>query len=220
MVRSLYPDVRALRASRRTGPSCSAMRRSGYGAIYDDRHAAGDRPGGGRAARARASRRMRRRTGRGCRSSGPRRCRETRSLPPELEVRPFDPADEASVVSWIPDEAAAVRWGGPGMRWPVDAAQFAVMRADPDRTLWTPTLGDEIAGHFQLFHDRRRRTMRLGRVRSRRSSAAAGWATPLVDWRRGSPSAIRTCTGWSCTSIRGMWRRRRPMCGPGSRWRA
>lgn len=95
-------------------------------------------------------------------------------------MRPFDPADEASVVSWIPDEAAAVRWGGPGVRWPVDAAQFAVMRADRDRTLWTPTLGDEIAGHFQLFHDRRRRTMRLGRVLLAPQLRGRRLGTPLV----------------------------------------
>lgn len=104
-----------------------------------------------------------------------------RSLPPELDIQPFDPAEAAVVASWVPDEAAAVRWGGPGMRWPVGEAQFAVMRADPDRSLWTATLGGRIAGHFQLFHDHRRCTVRLGRFTIAPDLRGRRLATPLVE---------------------------------------
>jgi RimJ/RimL family protein N-acetyltransferase len=85
-------------------------------------------------------------------------------LPPELQARPFDPAEIGLVAAWFPDEAAAVRWGGPNVHWPVDTAQFAAMQADPARTLWTVTLEGGLAGHFQFYDDRRRRTVRIGRV--------------------------------------------------------
>lgn len=81
-----------------------------------------------------------------------------------LEARPFEPEEAAIVSSWIADEAGAVAWGGPPVRYPVDPAQWAPMLADPARTCWTPVLDGAMAGHFQLFHDARRRTVRLGRV--------------------------------------------------------
>ena len=85
-------------------------------------------------------------------------------MPPEFGVRKFDPAEWPVVASWIADEAGAVAWGGPWVTFPVDQAQFERMIADPVRTLWTPTLGGALAGHFQLATDPRRRTVRLGRV--------------------------------------------------------
>ncbi len=78
-----------------------------------------------------------------------------------------------------------MRWGGPGMRWPVKAVQFAVMQAEPNRSLWTPTLAGQIAGHFQLFHDRRRRTMRLGRFTLAPPLRGRRLATPLVELAAG-----------------------------------
>lgn len=108
-----------------------------------------------------------------------------RSLPLELAARRFDPAEAPLVASWVADEAEAVRWGGPGMRWPVDDAQFAAMLAEPDRSVWTATLGAEIAGHFQLFHDRRRRTMRLGRFTIAPQFRGRRLATPLVELAAG-----------------------------------
>jgi len=81
-----------------------------------------------------------------------------------LEARPFDPAEADIVASWITSEAEAVAWGGPGVRFPVDGAQWAAMMADTARTMWTPTFEGVLAGHFQLARDARRRTVRLGRV--------------------------------------------------------
>jgi len=97
-----------------------------------------------------------------------------------LEVRPFDPAEAETVAAWITDEAAAVAWGGPGVRWPVDGAQWAAMLADPRRTLWTPTLDGALAGHFQLASDPRRRSLRMGRVAIAPELRGRGLGTALA----------------------------------------
>ena len=84
--------------------------------------------------------------------------------PPDLAARPFDPAEAALLIPWFPTEAALVQWGGRGLTWPLDAAQWDHMQSDPNRTFWTVTLASDLAGHFQIFTDRRSRSARLGRV--------------------------------------------------------
>lgn len=97
-----------------------------------------------------------------------------------LHVRPFQLADAATVQSWFADEAAVVVWGGSPVRWPLDDAQIAVMRADPNRSLWTAIADGAICGHFQLFHDRRSRTVRLGRVGIAPALRGRGLAVPML----------------------------------------
>jgi RimJ/RimL family protein N-acetyltransferase len=101
-------------------------------------------------------------------------------LPPDFGVRPFEPAEWPVVASWVLDEAGAVAWGGPWVTWPVDQAQFERMMTDPVRTLWTPTLGGVLAGHFQLAADERRRTARLGRVAIAPELRGRGLGTALA----------------------------------------
>ena len=95
-------------------------------------------------------------------------------------MRPFAWEDAAHLFGWFPDEAAVVAWAGPSTQYPLDQRQLAGMLADPNRTIWTPTLAGEVAGHFQLFYDRRRRTMRLGRFTIAPGLRGRGLATPLV----------------------------------------
>lgn len=68
-----------------------------------------------------------------------------------LSLRAFEPADDAALISWLPDADAVFRWTGPMLDFPLDSAQLARVRDLPDTTEWTALdeSGERI-GHIGL----------------------------------------------------------------------
>jgi ribosomal protein S18 acetylase RimI-like enzyme len=82
---------------------------------------------------------------------------------PAAELRPFTAAEDEWLSGWFEDATALRRFGGPGLRWPLDRAQLEEIRRDPGLaafTLWT----DRPAGHVELrrLGDRHARLARVG----------------------------------------------------------
>jgi ribosomal protein S18 acetylase RimI-like enzyme len=82
---------------------------------------------------------------------------------PAAELRPFSAAEDEWLIGWFDDAAALLRFGGPGLRWPLDRPQLEAIRRDPGLaafTLWT----DRPVGHVEVrrVSDRHARLARVG----------------------------------------------------------
>jgi ribosomal protein S18 acetylase RimI-like enzyme len=69
-----------------------------------------------------------------------------------VALRPFEPRDDASLISWLrtPDE---LRWfAGWSLSWPLDTQQLDHLRASADTAAWTAYLPPDEApvGHAEL----------------------------------------------------------------------
>ncbi len=90
----------------------------------------------------------------------------------DLLIRPFTREDYSTLVEWVPDEASLVQWAGPGLSFPLDAAQLETIVAEstgeqPRRLAWMARPAASLAetiGHFQIAYDRRCDTATLARV--------------------------------------------------------
>ncbi len=90
----------------------------------------------------------------------------------DLLIRPFTREDFSTLVGWIPDERSLVEWAGPGLSFPLDAAQLEAIMAEsrgeqPRRLAWmaTPAASPaETIGHFQIAYDRQCNTATLARL--------------------------------------------------------
>lgn len=104
-----------------------------------------------------------------------------------LRLVPFAPAHFPLLPGWFASEADAVRWGGPGARFPLDAPQFEAMLAEgetapPGRLCWMAedaAAGGTI-GHAQLAFDWRNGNARLGRVAVAPAARGRGLARPML----------------------------------------
>ena len=95
---------------------------------------------------------------------------------PSIALRPFGPECFAELMTWFPDEAALIQWGGPQLRFPLDETQLDAMLAEgrpershgalqpPRRRLWTGYSGERMIGHAQVALDWRHGVARLARV--------------------------------------------------------
>jgi ribosomal protein S18 acetylase RimI-like enzyme len=82
---------------------------------------------------------------------------------PPAELRPFSAAEDEWLIGWFDDAGALRRFGGAGLRWPLDRAQLEEIRRDPALaafTLWT----SEPVGHVEIrrINDRHARLARVG----------------------------------------------------------
>jgi RimJ/RimL family protein N-acetyltransferase len=70
-----------------------------------------------------------------------------------IELREFLPQDYDALIGWVFDARELLRFGGPELRWPLDAAQLDTLASDPQRLCWTVVLvgSREPAGHVELM---------------------------------------------------------------------
>ena len=106
----------------------------------------------------------------------------------DLLIRPFTHEDYSTLVERIPDEASLVQWAGPGLSFPLDAAQLEAIVAEssgeqPRRLTWMARPAASLAetiGHFQIAYDRRCDPATLARVILAPQARGRGLANSLV----------------------------------------
>ena len=114
------------------------------------------------------------------------------SLPrPVVQIRPLTREDFATILSWFPDEAALVQWGGPEVRFPLDAAQLErpleeSTRRPPARLIWVGELEATVIAHASVALDWRHGVARLGRVCIAPTYRGRGLAVPFLSRIRDS----------------------------------
>ena len=86
-----------------------------------------------------------------------------------MQLVRFGQVHAAALLGWFPTEAALLQWGGPDLRFPLDAAQLGAMLAEgqgapPARRLWAGMRDGMLAAHAQVALDWRHGVARLGRV--------------------------------------------------------
>lgn len=87
----------------------------------------------------------------------------------DLTLAPFAPRHYATLASWLADERDAVQWGGPAVRYPLDAEQLRAMLPDKDtppaRLSWMALRDRDCVGHTQAVSlDPGAGVARLGRI--------------------------------------------------------
>ena len=87
----------------------------------------------------------------------------------DLTLEPFAARHYATLSSWFGDQSDAVQWGGPAVRYPLDAEQLRTMLPDettpPTRLSWMALRNCECVGHAQAISlDPRAGVARLGRI--------------------------------------------------------
>lgn len=103
-----------------------------------------------------------------------------------MEIRPLESRDFAVILGWFPNEAALVQWGGPQVRYPLDAAQLERMVQEgrdepPRRLLWVAETDGQVVAHAQVALDWRHGVGRLGRVGIAPSYRGRGLAVPFLE---------------------------------------
>ena len=67
-----------------------------------------------------------------------------------LVLREFLPGDDEVLVSWFATPAELRLFAGESLRWPLDARQLRLIRADTTLRAWTAVDGELIIGHIEL----------------------------------------------------------------------
>jgi len=103
-----------------------------------------------------------------------------------LRIRPLTRADFATILTWFPDEAALVQWGGPDVRFPLDAAQLErpleeSLVQPPARLIWVGELETSVIAHATVALDWRHGVARLGRVCIDPAYRGRGLAVPFLS---------------------------------------
>ena len=99
---------------------------------------------------------------------------------------PLAPAHFSLLCSWFTSEADVVRWGGTGVRFPLDARQLSMMLDDrqvefPERLCWmVQDATGTCVGHAQLVFDWRNGNARLARVAIAPAARGRGLARPML----------------------------------------
>ena len=101
-------------------------------------------------------------------------------------IRPLERRDFQTIIDWFPTEAALIQWGGPDVRFPLDAAQLAEMaekgrQTPPLRRLWVGELDAIVAAHAQVALDWRHGVARLARIGLSPSLRRRGLAVPFLQ---------------------------------------
>ncbi len=103
-----------------------------------------------------------------------------------MRIRPLTREDFATILTWFPDEAALVQWGGPDVRFPLDAAQLEQpleesTRQPPARLIWVGELETNLIAHASVALDWRHGVARLGRVCVDPAYRGRGLAVPFLS---------------------------------------
>lgn len=102
-----------------------------------------------------------------------------------MQLVPFDRSHYTLLASWLPDQRAAVQWGGAQVRYPLDPQQFDVMLAQdsgpqPARRSWMALADGEYVGHGQIAFDWTDGNARLGRILIAPAARGQGWAPVML----------------------------------------
>ena len=105
---------------------------------------------------------------------------------PGLRIRPLTRADFATILTWFPDEAALVQWGGPDVCFPLDAEQLErpleeSLLQPPARLIWVGELEADVIAHASVALDWRHAVARLGRVCVDPAYRGRGLAVPFLS---------------------------------------
>jgi RimJ/RimL family protein N-acetyltransferase len=93
----------------------------------------------------------------------------------------FTPAHFATLRSWFSSDREVVRFGGAGLRYPLDDEQLHAIVDDPARLSWMAADGDgELLGHIELGLQREQEAALLGRVAIAPAARGRGLGTELV----------------------------------------
>jgi ribosomal protein S18 acetylase RimI-like enzyme len=65
-------------------------------------------------------------------------------------LRPFDPADDAELISWLRTAEELYLFTGPRLTFPLDSAQLDEIRADATITPFTAVVDGTAVGHIEL----------------------------------------------------------------------
>ena len=85
-------------------------------------------------------------------------------MPAMLALRQFDASDDDALISWVRTPEELLTFAGPELRWPMDRAQLAAIRARAASTAWTAVLEGERVGHIELLLTSRRGRGHIARV--------------------------------------------------------
>lgn len=110
---------------------------------------------------------------------------ETPSAVP-ISLRSFLLEDAAELGTWFPTAEALTQWGGPGLGFPLDAAQLVEMYAStlgdpPARWMFAGVVDGELAGHAQVALDWDNGVGRLSRVAINPGFRGQGLAHPFLQ---------------------------------------
>jgi len=67
-----------------------------------------------------------------------------------MQLRPFEPADDAALISWLRTPEELYIFTGPRLTFPLDSAQLDEIRADATLTPFTATADGAVVGHIEL----------------------------------------------------------------------
>jgi RimJ/RimL family protein N-acetyltransferase len=112
-----------------------------------------------------------------------------------LRLVQFTPAHFTTLRSWFSSDREVVRFGGAGLRHPLDDEQLQAILDEPARLSWMAADGDgELVGHVELLLLHDENAARLGRVAIAPVARGRGLGTELVgravaiawgyDWAR------------------------------------
>ncbi|WP_083222762.1 GNAT family N-acetyltransferase [Ensifer sp. LC163] len=106
------------------------------------------------------------------------------TAPVQLEI--FAQHHIADMLDWFPTAAALTQWGGPGLRFPLDATQLEEMQAstsgnEPARWVFSGIVDGNLAGHAQVALDWENGVGRLGRVAINPRLRGLGLAHPFLQ---------------------------------------
>jgi RimJ/RimL family protein N-acetyltransferase len=102
-----------------------------------------------------------------------------------MHIRSLTRDDFCAIVTWFPDEAALVQWGGPDVTFPLDESQLDTAMAEgigerPRRRLWIAELDASPVAHAQVVLDWRHGVARLARVCVAPTHRGSGLALPFL----------------------------------------
>ena len=102
-----------------------------------------------------------------------------------LVVDAFSEAHIPEMLDWFSSLEALVQWGGPGLSFPLQAAQLGQMlagtkAAEPERWMFAGLVDGKLAGHAQLALDWANGVGRLARVAINPRMRGQGLAQPFL----------------------------------------
>ncbi|NUS70117.1 MAG: GNAT family N-acetyltransferase [Ensifer adhaerens] len=103
-----------------------------------------------------------------------------------LLVDAFSEAHIPEMLDWFSSLEALVQWGGPGLSFPLEAAQLEAMLAgtkgaEPERLMFAGVVGAKLAGHAQVALDWANGVGRLARVAINPRMRGQGLAQPFLS---------------------------------------
>jgi RimJ/RimL family protein N-acetyltransferase len=98
-----------------------------------------------------------------------------------LRLVEFTPEHFATLRGWFSSDREVVRFGGAGLRYPLDDEQLRAIVDDPARLSWMAADGDgELVGHVELGLQHDQEAALLGRVAVAPAARGRGLGTELV----------------------------------------